>query len=133
MKKLAIFPILFLCTTMFAQQHTVILKVVPVVIPAADLAPPVQQPVSVLYTWSRSTISGGPYVSIGTSSVPTFSDSSTTVVPGITLYYVVSCAFVNSTGSSAQSGNSNEAMAVIPGTVPTTNPPVAPTITVTVQ
>jgi hypothetical protein len=59
------------------------------------------------YQVLRSTVSGGPYAQIGSSTSTSFTD--TTVADGETYYYVVRA--VNSQGTS---GNSNQTEAVIP-------------------
>jgi len=58
----------------------------------------------------RSTTSGGPYSSIGTSATASFTD--TAVVAGTTYFYVVRAA----NSATCESGNSNEASATPTGT-----------------
>jgi outer membrane protein assembly factor BamB len=66
-------------------------------------------PAATQYRVLRSTVSGGPYAQIATTTLTTFSD--TTVSGGVTYYYVVRAAF----GASCESGNSNEASATATG------------------
>lgn len=72
------------------------------------------------YNVKRSTTSGGPYSTVGTSSTTSFTNTGLT--NGTTYYYVVTA--VNSAG---ESGNSNQAQAVPNVSVP--NPPTGLTAT----
>ncbi len=65
---------------------------------------------AVSYNIYRSTVSGGPYTMINTSSVSTTAYTDSTVVSGDTYYYVATS--VNA--SSEESGYSNQTTAVIP-------------------
>jgi len=65
---------------------------------------------AVSYNIYRSTVSGGPYTMINTSSDSTTTYTDSTVVSGDTYYYVATA--VNA--SSEESGYSNQTTAVIP-------------------
>jgi hypothetical protein len=124
MKKLIISLVLLLLPVSLLAQHSVTLTCNASTIPVVDTQPPVQQPVSLLYTFLRSSTTGGPYNAVGTSPSCAYIDK--TVAGGTTYYYVVTAAVFNSLGSSLPSANSNEAVAVVPGSTPATAPP-APT------
>ncbi|RZU39976.1 choice-of-anchor D domain-containing protein [Edaphobacter modestus] len=62
------------------------------------------------YNIYRSTVSGGPYSKINSSTITTVSYSDQTVVGGATYYYTITAVGTNGT----QSGYSNQATVVIP-------------------
>lgn len=132
MKRLLLVVVALFASLAFGQAHSVTLTCTAPPIPSVDLQPPVAQPVTLLFTFLRGTVTGGPYTSVGTSSTCKFTDSSSVLVGGTKFFYVVTASLVNSVGTSAPSAFSNEVTANIPGTAPGTAP-AAPTLSGTVQ